>query len=237
MPRFLSTCVLILTIRAANAQTGMSDSVRIANDSSQLKIFERVDIEAAFPGGETAWKKYLEKNLRAYVPIKKRAPAGIYTVWVQFIVDKHGNVSDVKSLTNYGFGMEQEVVRIIKNSARWEPASQNGRIVKSFRAQPVTFLVEADRFEILSKAPYVFYSGIDNPVKIRVRKIKPDDLQVTISQGTIIPLGHGDYIVRQNNTGRVVIRLFNKRKKEIGSASFEVRPQEDASGPPVIIRG
>jgi len=237
MPRLLSTCLLILTIRSVNAQTGMSDSLKAVSDSSQLNIFERVDIEAAFPGGERAWKKYLEKNLRAYVPIKKHAPAGIYTVWAQFIVDRHGNVSNVKPLTNNGFGMEQEVVRIIKNSARWEPASQNGTLVKAFRAQPVTFVVEADGFEILSKTPYVLYSGIDNPLKIRARKIKPEDLEVTISQGIIIALGHGNYIVRQNATGRVVIQLFNKKNKEIGAASFEVKPKEQASGPPVIIKG
>jgi hypothetical protein len=237
MPRLLSTGLLILAIRTVNAQTGMSDSVQLASDSSQLKFFERVDIDASFPGGERAWKNYLAKNLRAYVPIKKHAPAGVYTVWVQFIVDKHGNVSDVKPLTNNGFGMEQEVMRIIKNSVRWEPASQNGRIMKAPRAQPVTFVVEAEGFEILSKTPYVFYAGVDNPIKVRARKIKPEDLEVTISQGIIIALGHGNYIVRQSTTGRVVIRLFNKRKKEIGTASFEVKPKEQGAGPPIIIKG
>jgi hypothetical protein len=237
MPQLLPSCLFILVIGSVNAQTGMSDSLHIANDTSRLEIAKNVDVDASFPGGERQWRKYIEKNLRAYVPIKNGAPAGIYTVWVQFSIDKHGNVTDVRPLTKIGFGMEQEVVRIIKNSLRWDPASQNGRIVKVFRRQPVTFLVEADGFEIFSKTPYVFYAGVDNPMRVRARKVKPQDLHVTASQGTIIPLGNGNYIVRVNQTGRIAIHLFNKKNKEIGAASFEVKPKEEASGPPVIIKG
>jgi len=238
MSRFLSTWLFIVAIRSAAAQTATTDSLQIANDSLHFKIVEATDIEASFPGGEKEWRKYIQNNLRAYVPAKNRAPAGIYKVWVQFTVDKHGNVSNVKPLTNNGFGMEKEVVRIIKNSLRWDPASQHGKIVASSRAQPVTFIVEADGFEVLSKTPYILYQGIDNPVKIKARKVKPKDLQVTISDGMIIPVGNGSYIVRLGDkTGRVVIRLFNKRNREIGAASFEVKPKEQASSPPVIIKG
>src|SRR3954468_15444009 len=77
-------------------------------------VFDKVDIEAKFQGGEIAWRKFLEQNLRANVPVDKGAPMGAYTVWVQFIVNKEGKIEDVKALTNYGYGMEQEVSRIIK---------------------------------------------------------------------------------------------------------------------------
>ena len=236
MLRFLSTCFFLLATHLVSAQD-MGDSLRIATDSSQFKVIEKLDVEASFPGGEKEWRKFLQQNLRSYVPIKKGAPAGIYTVWVQFIVNKHGNVTDVKPITTNGYGMEQEVVRIIKNSSRWDPASQNGRIVKSLRAQPVTFVVEADGFEIISKTPYVFYAGVDNPIKVKARKVKPADLGVAISQGMIIPIGNGNYIVRVNKTGKVVVQLFNKRNRQIGAARFEVKQKEQASGSPVIIKG
>ncbi|HRN48332.1 MAG TPA: energy transducer TonB [Niabella sp.] len=61
---------------------------------------------------------------------------------VQFIVDKEGDVSDVKPLTHVGHGMEQEAVRVIKNSGRWKPAIQNGREVKAYRRQPITFQIQ-----------------------------------------------------------------------------------------------
>jgi protein TonB len=60
---------------------------------------------------------------------------------VQFIVDKDGNVSEVKALTSHGYGMEEEAVRVIKRGPKWTPAIQNGRQVKAYRKQPITFVV------------------------------------------------------------------------------------------------
>src|SRR6186997_1955113 len=79
-------------------------------------VFEKVDVEATFSGGERAWRTYLEQTLNPNVPVENSAPVGIYTVIVQFIVDRTGAVSDIKTLTNFGYGMEQEVIRIMKQS-------------------------------------------------------------------------------------------------------------------------
>lgn len=114
-------------------------------DSTEERIFERVEIEASFPGGDGAWRKYLEQNLNAAVPLQYNAPAGTYTVIVQFVVDKDGKITDIKALTSHGFGMESEVIRFLKKAPRWNPAIQDGRKVKAYRKQPVTFQVIDDR--------------------------------------------------------------------------------------------
>ena len=72
------------------------------------------------------------------------APAGSYTVIIQFVVDMDGSISDIKALTNHGYGLEQEAIRVIKKATKWEPAFQNGRHVKAYRKQPITFRVEAE---------------------------------------------------------------------------------------------
>jgi len=113
-------------------------------DEDENKIFEKVEIEASFPGGERAWANYLRKNLDAETPINNGAPAGTYTVMVQFIVDKQGAISDVRALTKHGFGMEDEAVKVIKKGPAWEPAIQNGRKVNAYRRQPITFIVEEE---------------------------------------------------------------------------------------------
>ncbi|MBS1653528.1 MAG: energy transducer TonB [Bacteroidetes bacterium] len=113
-------------------------------DDDENKVFEKVEVEASFKGGEGAWRKYLERNLNANTPVDNGAPEGSYTVWVQFIVDKEGNISDVKALTNHGYGMEEEAVRVIKKGPAWVPALQNGRNVKAYRKQPITFVVAAE---------------------------------------------------------------------------------------------
>lgn len=108
------------------------------------KIFEKVEIEATFKGGEGAWRKYLERNLNGNTPVDNGAPEGTYTVYVQFVVSKDGSISDVKPLTNHGFGMEQEAVRVIKKGPNWTPAVQNGRSVNAYRKQPITFQVTGE---------------------------------------------------------------------------------------------
>ncbi len=108
------------------------------------KIFDKVEIEAKFPGGDSKWRQYLERNLVASVPVDNGAPEGTYTTVVQFVVDKEGNISDVKPLTSHGYGMEEEAIRVIKKGPAWTPAVQNGRQVKAYRKQPITFQVTGE---------------------------------------------------------------------------------------------
>jgi protein TonB len=104
-------------------------------------IFNKVEVEAAFPGGEQAWVRYLRKNLDANVPIDNGAPEGTYQVVIRFIVGKDGAISDVQSETKHGYGMEQEAMKIIRKGPKWTPALQNGRNVNAYRRQPITFVV------------------------------------------------------------------------------------------------
>jgi periplasmic protein TonB len=77
------------------------------------------------------------------VPVDNKAPKGRYVVIVRFIVAKDSSISDVVAETIHGYGMEQEVVRVIKkDKPNWTPAKQNVYMVKAYRRQSVTFLVE-----------------------------------------------------------------------------------------------
>jgi periplasmic protein TonB len=106
------------------------------------QIFTRVEVDATFKGGPNAWAKYLERNLNAGVGPDNGAPPGIYKVIIQFVVSKTGVISDVRALTNFGYGMEEEAVRVIRKGPDWEPAIQNGNRVNAYRQQPITFKVE-----------------------------------------------------------------------------------------------
>jgi protein TonB len=113
-------------------------------EEDENQVFTKVEVEASFKGGEKEWKRFLERNLEANVPVDNGAPEGTYTVIVQFIVDKEGKISDVKALTSHGHGMEEEAMRVIKKGPDWIPAVQNGRNVKAYRKQPITFVVAAE---------------------------------------------------------------------------------------------
>lgn len=97
-----------------------------------------VEIQAKFVGN---WENFLRKNLNAQVPLDNGAKPGNYTIIIQFVVDKEGNVSEIKPLTDLGYGMEQEAIRVLKKATKWEPAIQNGYPVKAYHRQPITFQV------------------------------------------------------------------------------------------------
>jgi hypothetical protein len=107
------------------------------------KIFTQVENEPKFPGGDSAWRHYLEKNLNPGIPVDNGAPEGTYKVIVKFIVNIDGSISDVQAETKHGYGMDSAAVALIKKGPSWVPAIQNGRNVTAYKKQPITFVLEA----------------------------------------------------------------------------------------------
>ncbi len=120
--------------------TGVVEAPK-AKEEDYDKEFKTVQIQAKFPGGNDAWTKYLQRNLRADVAVENGAPTGRYTVVVSFLVDKEGNISEVKAENDPGYGTADEATRVIKRGPKWQPAEQNGRKVIYRQRQSVTFEV------------------------------------------------------------------------------------------------
>jgi len=95
----LSLLTFLNTTIYSQKSTATDSTATLEIDS---KIFQRVEVEATYPGGEQAWRSFLEKNLNPNTPINNNAPAGQYTVIVQFVVSKTGAVSDLRALTSNG---------------------------------------------------------------------------------------------------------------------------------------
>lgn len=107
------------------------------------KVFQKVEIEAKFPGGEGAWSKYISREINRYIDeLQEAGKAG--TCVVQFIVDKEGNISEVEALTMKGTKLAEICVNAIKKGPKWVAAEQNGRKVKAYRKQPVTFQISEE---------------------------------------------------------------------------------------------
>ncbi|MFM6923999.1 MAG: energy transducer TonB, partial [Ferruginibacter sp.] len=164
------------------------------------------------------------KNLNADVPVDHDSPSGKYTTVIKFVVSRDGTLSDIAAETNLGYGMEEEVLRIIKRSGRWIPAEQNHRKVNAYRRQPVTFVVEQpDGINITTKTPYTLFVG-DNEVLVDIKKVRNRDLRLSITNGIIRQNEDGQFIAHVTEPGRVIIRIYStKNGKELAAASFEVR--------------
>ena len=90
-------------------------------------IFTKPEVFATYPGGEDAWKKYLKKNLK--YPKKAWWDEMEADVVVKIIFDKEGNIKETVHLTNTGFGFEEEAVRLVKKSGKWNHAIHKGKPV------------------------------------------------------------------------------------------------------------
>lgn len=91
--------------------------------------FRVIEQEATFPGGVETWVKFLRKNIK-YPRIAKRS--GIEgKVFLSFYVDDQGMISDIKVIRGIGGGCDEEAVRVLKKSPKWNPGSQRGQPVKS----------------------------------------------------------------------------------------------------------
>lgn len=108
----------------------------------KLKASKSKEKEAEFEGGAKAWAKFLKANLNANIPYLNKAKPGVYTVIIRFIVNKVGEISEIQAVSNNGFGMEEEVLRVIKLSPKWKPGTMaNGDAVSYIKQQPFVFEV------------------------------------------------------------------------------------------------
>jgi protein TonB len=112
------------------------------------KVFQKVEIDAEFPGGTAGWTRYVTREIERNIDeLQDDGRSG--TVVILFIVDKEGSVSEVRALPCGEAGVPNclgpgtklaEIATVaIKKGPKWKPAVQNGRQVKAYRRQPVTF--------------------------------------------------------------------------------------------------
>lgn len=219
----LKESLQIITMEGIKDEAGEPVIPDTKQDNDPNKIFEKVEIEATFPGGDQNWRRYLEKTLNPDVPINNFSPPGKYTVLVQFIVGKEGDISDVKAITNHGFGMEQEVIRVITKGPKWTPAIQDGRKVMAYRKQPVTFLVMPDGFEL---STYSLTARKENTVILTGLDAKPEDIDITMPGATITRGENGVYKITPASPGRVLLTAWitkKGKKQELGKVSMLVK--------------
>ncbi|ASZ11037.1 energy transducer TonB [Chitinophaga pendula] len=103
--------------------------------------FTFVEQMPAFPGGEEALMKYLLNNTTYPHIAMENGIEG--TVYVGFVVDREGNVIDVRLAgQKKGGGLDEEAVRVIQKMPKWKPGKQNGRAVAVVYSLPVKFKLE-----------------------------------------------------------------------------------------------
>jgi len=109
-------------------------------DVQEQEIFQIVEEMPSYPGGEAKLMEYVSKNIK-YPQIARET--GIQgRVFVGFVVEPDGSVSNVKVLRGIGGGCDEEAVRVVKNMPKWKPGKQRGKAVRVSYMLPVNFKLQ-----------------------------------------------------------------------------------------------
>lgn len=118
--------------------TGSGDGNGVKEDNG---IHDMNDIQAypEFEGGMKAWAKFIQRNLR--YPGKAQDAEAQGKVYISFVVEKDGSVSNVTVLKGIGYGCDEEAVRVISKSPKWKPGKQNDQNVRVRYNMPLSFTI------------------------------------------------------------------------------------------------
>ena len=105
--------------------------VKIVEDNT---VYNAVEVRPDFPGGIQKFYDFVGKNYRAPDEDVKGK------VFVQFVVEKDGSLTDIKVVRDLGYGTGAEAIRVLKKSPKWKPGIQNGRAVRVLYSLPISIV-------------------------------------------------------------------------------------------------
>lgn len=109
-------------------------------NEEENKVFDVVEEQPSFPGGQGALMAWLNDNIKYPVVAAENGIQG--KVIVQFVVGKNGSISNVKVLRSVDPSLDKEAVRVVSNMPHWTPGKQNGASVNVRFTLPVTFRLQ-----------------------------------------------------------------------------------------------
>jgi protein TonB len=103
------------------------------------QVFVIVESMPQFPGGDSARMQYLNENIKYPVMAREAGIQG--TVYVTFVVEKDGSITDVRVLRGIGGGCDEEAVRVVQGMPRWIPGRQRNVPVRVQFNMPIRFVL------------------------------------------------------------------------------------------------
>ena len=149
----LGILLLVLTcfmgVNAQTSKTAQNNGLQVPLPSSNKedtitereftgKVFDVVDENPHFPGGNGAMLDWLSKNIHytsGCASIQGR-------VVVSFFVEPDGSLSDIELVRKVAPELDEEVLRVVKAMPKWIPASQNNKPIRAKYTMPITFRSE-----------------------------------------------------------------------------------------------
>ena len=135
--------ISIADVEGTDEENGMDISElnnMVVGEDSTAAPYTIVEQMPEYPGGETALRKYLSASVKYPRIATENGVQG--KVYVNFVVDKNGSISNVKVIRGVDSALDQEAVRVIKMMPKWIPGKQNGETVRVSYTVPINFVLE-----------------------------------------------------------------------------------------------
>lgn len=108
-------------------------------EGDEGEVFEIVEQNPMFPGGNEELMKWLSKNLKYPASAQENGIQG--RVLVQFVVNKDGSIVEPKVLRSVDPALDKEALRVVSTMPKWQPGKQRGKTVRVRFTLPVTFRI------------------------------------------------------------------------------------------------
>jgi protein TonB len=113
------------------------NTVTIDSAAKNNLVFTTVEVQPEFPGGEEGLALFLQKNIKYPEVDKKKNIQG--KVYLQFVVERDGSLSDFKIMRTPSKTITTETLRVFQLSPNWIPGKQNGKPVRVQFTLPINF--------------------------------------------------------------------------------------------------
>lgn len=158
MKRIFSLFILLLQSYLCLAASVMK--VKHADTSDSKHTNPPTFTAPQYPGGIDRFNNYIRRNLQ--YPWAARLMCIKGDVYVSFVVDDHGKITNVTAMNCLGAGCESEAIKVVQNSRIWKPGTRNGRPVSTSYVVPISFFMEPEKIflENLNASSYGFVFNI-----------------------------------------------------------------------------
>ena len=107
------------------------------SDDADNDVYNMVDQSAKFQDGYNSIIKFVQENIKFPAEAKENNVHG--RLMVSVVVEKDGSLSDITVKKGLGYGLDEEIVRIIKMMPKWQPAQHNGKTVRQSQTILIPF--------------------------------------------------------------------------------------------------
>ena len=107
------------------------------SDDADNDVYNMVDQSAKFQDGYNSIIKFVQENIKFPAEAKENNVHG--KLMLSVVVEKDGSLNDIKIKKGLGYGLDEEIVRIIKMMPKWQPAQHKGKVVRQSQTIVIPF--------------------------------------------------------------------------------------------------